>query len=169
MPVVSLLFAAGERPRLRAIAALADAGAGFSIGLTAPDGHAGCVELVANGLAFDLAGLAPERGAGQPSVVPGVGLPSGLEGEPVEALTLQPGPHLAGAAGMMPVLRTLATVAARLTLLPGVRAVAWQPSGHWSKVDDFRSAMARWIDGGDVPAFALAMPVDGRQAEGSRA
>ncbi len=136
---------------------LADAGAGFSIGLTAPDGHAGCVELVANGLAFDLAGMAPGQGAALPSIVPGAGAPSGLEGEPLEAIALRPGPHLAGAASMQPVLRTLAAVAARLTRLPGIRAVAWQRSGYCDTVDGFRDAVAGWTDADQSPAFVPAM------------
>jgi hypothetical protein len=146
---MSLMFAAGERPRTRTVVALAEAGAGFAIGLTAPDGRVGCVELVANGLAFDLAGLAPGEGCALPSLAPGQSLPSGLEAEALEVVTLQFGPHLTGASDMAPVLRALAAVAARLALLPGLCAVAWHPPGKWSTAEDFRDTAEWWVDGPD--------------------
>lgn len=147
LPAVSLLFAAGERPRVRAVAALVEGGAGFSIGLTAPGGLAGSLELVASGLTFDLAGLAPEQEAA---------LPPGFETQALEAIVLRPGPHLGGAAGMTSVWRTFASVAAQLTVLPGVRVVVWHPSDVSGTPEDFREAVAGWRDDGPVPSFLKA-------------
>ncbi len=179
MPAASLLFDPVERPQGSALAAHARAGAGFSITLdpaavdseAAAGGHAGnWLELLANGLTFDLTGLAPGGAADTPPRGHSYGLPEGTDDYLLEAITLRPGPHLAGGATMLPVVRTLASLAAQLTVLPGARAVAWHPARSWCAADRFCDAVLRWLDGGAFPAFALAAlsPTNdgGMQSEG---
>jgi hypothetical protein len=174
----SLLFGPGERPRADAIAALAREQAGFSVSLDPAEGQAGegnghpgrWLELLANGLTFDLVGLAP--GAAAPAIPRGhsFGLPMNIETWACEAITLQPGPHLESGAALLPVVRSLAWLAARLAGLPGVQAVAWHPARCWSPPEQFRNTVLRWIEGGVFPAFCLAalspMPDGGLQSEG---
>jgi hypothetical protein len=98
------------------------------------------------------------------------GMPVDLDGARIRAVTLQPGHHLAAGAAMPPVLRALAFLAAQLTELPGVQAVAWHPARCWSQPTYFRQAVRAWVGGGVFPAFCLAAlasaPDGGMQSEG---
>lgn len=161
----SLLFAPGERPDVRAVLALAQGGSGFTVSLDPNETGAESaeavaprhwLELLANGLTYDLSGLAPGAGAELPPGAHCFGLPDGIADEQFQALTLQPGPHLAGGANMLPVVRSLAWLTAHLAALPGVRAVAWHPARCWSAPEQFRASVLGWTDGGAFPAFALA-------------
>lgn len=171
----SLLFAPGRRPDAAVVAQEADGKAGFQISLNpmerggAGDGSAPVaedaerwLELLASGMTFDLSGLAP----GPPSPLPSGSIAPALAGmddaRDLEAVALRPGPHLAGGAGMMPVIRCLAMLTAHLAELPALRAVAWHPSGQWTSPDHFRSSVSRWLDGGAFPGLALAslIPLD---------
>lgn len=107
-------------------------------------------------MTFDLVGLAPGPAAERPILRHAYGLPKEIGGQPLEAITLQPGPHLAGAGAMLPVVRSLAAVAAALSSLPGALAVAWNPARCWSAPQAFRAGVTRWIEGGVFPAFSLA-------------
>jgi hypothetical protein len=131
--VASLLFAPGRRPGAEQVRALADSDPSFVVSLE-PDaaeetlpGAARTVrwiELLANGLTFDLEGLAP----GDPLALPPrghlYGLPAEVQDQPLEAIRLRPGPHIAAGGRMLPVLRQMAWLAARLAALPGCR---WSP------------------------------------------
>jgi hypothetical protein len=68
----------------------------------------GWLELLVNGLTFDVVGLSPGKGAEQPACVHSYSLPAGSEPFGLEAVTVRPGPHLAGGQTMAPVLRSLA-------------------------------------------------------------
>jgi len=128
------------------------------------------LELIANGLTFDVTGLAPGQPAGVPPQGHGYGLPPGFDGGRLEAITLQLGPHLAEGATMLPVVRTLAWLTARLAGLQNVRAVAWHSARCWSSPEHFRDSVLRWTEGGVFPGLGLAalMPApDGSmQSEG---
>jgi hypothetical protein len=159
MSASSLLFQPGMRPDSAAVRALAQGDGGFSISLDPDESQANegaWLELLASGLTFDLRGLAPGPAAAAPPSrhVYGVGEPA--EVGPLEAITLQPGPHLAGGRTMLPVVRCLAWLTARLAGLDGGRAVAWHPARCWSAPEAFRGGVQRWIEGGPFPAFALA-------------
>lgn len=176
MPAVSLLFAPGERPHSLAIEKHAREGGGFSVSLdpvtggTAPEGNSRWLELLANGLTFDLTGLAPGSAASEPPRGHVYALPAGIESERLEAILLQPGPHLAAGATMQPVVRSLAWLAARLAAFPGTRAVVWHPARSWSSPAHFGDTVSRWIAGGVFPGFGLAalvpMSDGGMQSEG---
>jgi hypothetical protein len=174
-----LLFAPGERPDREAILALAGAKAGFAVSFdpaSEPEGGEGAdeagnwIELIANGLTFDLVGLAPGQPAERPPQGQAFGLPAGTETGWLEAITLRPGPHLAGGVTMMPVVRSLAWVAARLADLRGTRAVAWHAARSWCDPALYRDSVLRWIDGGVFPGLGLAslvpMPDGGMQSQG---
>ena len=171
-PAASLLFAAGERPDTAGVAALSRAGSAFSISHE-PSGQGEgprWLELLANGLTFDLVGLA----GGDPAPLPAsghlAGLPAGLDGAGLRAITLRPGHHLAAGGRMPPVLKALASLAAQLTALPGVQAVAWHPARCWSQPERFRETVNAWLAGGVFPAFCLAAlataPDGGMHSEG---
>lgn len=158
---MSLLFAAGERPDAAAIAGLSQSSLGFSISHLSPgEGLAGeeplWLELVANGLTFEIKGLAGGVPAPPPPVGHRYGLPPDLDGARLRAVTLHPGRHVAAGATMPPVLRGLALLAARLAVLPGACAVVWHPARCWSLPSRFRDAVLGWFHGGQFPAYYLA-------------
>lgn len=161
-PRLCLIFAPGTRPDLAALAALAaqapaDGFGHFTVSHQSPEqetatGGGAWAELLCNGLTFDCSGLTPGEGDELPPIGPLVGLGVPPIGEIV---SLAPGPHLAGGAGLLPVLATLATLGARLAALGGVQAVTWTPAGAWAAPDIFRRAIADWQTGGPFPGLVL--------------
>ena len=158
-----------------AVSRLAKEDAGFSVSLDpsaiqGADDGGDWLELLGNGLTFDLVGLAPGPAAAEPPRAHSLGLDDELQPVRFEAITLKPGPHIASGARMLPVVRSLAWLAAQLTALPGVRAVAWHPAYTWSAPDLFRDSVLRWIEGGVFPGLGLAafapMPDGGMQSHG---
>ena len=111
---ISLLFAVGTRPTASAIEALMDAsesaGRAGRVSHRADDGD-GWLEILASGLTFDLRGLAPAAAAALPPANHGFGLDLGDARHDLEAVVLTPGPHIAGGAALMPVVRTLMRLA----------------------------------------------------------
>lgn len=128
------------------------------------------LELLVNGLTFDIVGLAPGQPMPMPARAHAVGLPPEPEMGVLEAVALRPGPHLAEGGAMKPVLRALAGLAAHLATLPGVRAVAWPSARTWCEPGQYRDTILRWTEGGAFPAFCLAAlapaPDGGMQSEG---
>jgi len=152
--VLSLVFAPGHRPDAAALKALAQTSAApldFSISHLAPPAQ-GWAELLALGLTFDCRGLTPAPSAAFPPEGALLGLEQVPEGE---AVTLMLGPHLAGAQALIPVVRAVAGVGARLAALPGVEAVCWLPARSWMAPAYFRKVAADWLGGGAFPALGL--------------
>ncbi len=167
---VSLLFPAGERPGAPEIRALAASSGRFGISFdSALDGDAdadeGWVELLVNGLTFDLTGLAAQPVGPAELCVHRFGLGEDFGQQPMEAITLMPGPHLCAGTTMFPVVRCLALLAAELASLAGVIAVAWQPARACSAPDLFRRGVLGWIGGGAFPGLGLTALVS--NADGS--
>jgi hypothetical protein len=179
-PIAALMFAAGCRPDVEAIRNLAEREGGFSIsqflsprsvsaGEASTDSIAAqlSLEMLSNGLTFDLVGLAPGAAAEGAPCVHGDAL-AGIAG--LEAVNLRFGPHLSGGHAMMPLIRSLAWIAAMLSALDGAAAVAWHPARRWCGQDFFRDSVFRWINGGGFPVLALtslaATSDGGMQSEG---
>lgn len=158
-PVLSLIFAAGARPDSAAlIAAGGDtANGGLPFAVTHDAGAAeGWAEVLASGLTFDCRGLAPAN----PEPMPLHGARVGLDQLPDgEAIALVPGPHLSDGAAMLPALRGLIGIGARLAAMPGVRAVCWSPAQTWIDPAFFTRVVDAWLDGGPFPALGLTMLV----------
>ena len=152
--LLTVVFAPGQRPdlgMLSELAGAADSSPRFTISHSPPAEH-GWAELLAMGLTFDCTGLAPAAAAAMPAE----GALLGLERMPQgEAIGLAPGPHLADAAGMVPVLRVLAGIGARLVQLPGVQGVCWNRARCWMPAEYFRKVVTTWLAGGPFPALGL--------------
>ncbi|HTN15380.1 MAG TPA: hypothetical protein VL094_11305 [Sphingomonadaceae bacterium] len=153
--MLSLLFDPASRPDGRAVRELGRA-AEFSVTFDSSIGNGGpgtghWLELCVNGLTFDLRGLAP----GDPGMLLlhprrfGL-LPSLTQ---CEAVTLSPGPHLAGAEGMGPVLRAQFLLGVLLCDLAGLAAVCWLPARSLAGASLFREATLGWLAGRPVPEF----------------
>ena len=155
--VLSLVFAEGQRPDGAALASLAEAslkrGAGSRFAIShQPPSSEGWVELLASGLTYDCAGLEPAA----PAATLTGGALLGLERQPVgETISLSPGPHLAEAMGMLPVVRGLAGLGAQLAGLPGATAVCWNPARCWMPTAYFCKVVDNWLADGPFPALGL--------------
>lgn len=157
---VSLLFGVGGRPTASQIVELTHGRSGFSVGPECLGGQIAsgrdqpiCVELLAEGLSFDLVGL----GGGLPADPNPVFLPIQGQG-PLETIALRTGPHLLSSGQMRPVLRCLAWLGSQLAQLDGVQAVHWHPTGRSIKPAYFQSAVARWLEGGASSSLELGGP-----------
>lgn len=155
---VSLLFAAGQRPCAGDVRALASRSEAFTLSIDPTrdsDAGEGWLELLANGLTFELTGLAPTGASEMPLCQHSFGLSEDIKDLELEAITLAPGPHLAGGASMVPVARAIAHLAACLTELGDTKAVAWHAAGMLSEPDFFHSGVLGWIAGGAFPGLGL--------------
>ena len=115
----------------------------------------GWLEILANGLTFDLDGLEPGPPQATPDARHFFGLSRDAGSFEFEAVAMFPGPHLAGAAAMVPVVRTMAAVAGALAVELGALAVCWQPAGSWMDVQYFARVVEGWSTGGAFPALGL--------------
>lgn len=152
--ILVLSFEEGTRPDRDAILALAD-GQSDGVRFAAshlPDPAEGWFEILASGLTFDCHGLVPAA----PLALPTHAALLGLEAQPKgEGIALGPGPHLAEAAGMLPVIRQLAGIGAAIAQLPGATAVAWNPARCWMPATYFCKVIGNWLAGGPFPALGL--------------
>lgn len=160
-PVLSLLFDAAARPDVATIRALEAECREFAIShepATAADreGEEGdWLELLVNGLTFDLLGLAPGPAYSPDQLRHRFGLPDSFEPQTCRALALQPGPHLIGGSAMLPVVRGQLWLATRLCALPGVVAIGWSPARSVCGVEHFLRYVRNWLEGGLFPGLGL--------------
>ncbi|PEQ11081.1 hypothetical protein B2G71_18760 [Novosphingobium sp. PC22D] len=157
---LSLYFGSGDRPDADQLARAL--GAGGSEGHRArvihrSEAEPGRAEILAQGLTFDLGGLVPAEPAETESDPPvhRYGFAEGPDLSELGALEIRPGPHLAGAAGMPPVVRTMALVAAILCDNLPVRAVGWRSARTLMEPRYFSRVVRNWIAGGPFPALGL--------------
>jgi hypothetical protein len=168
---LSLIFPAGSRPTLHALAEYAGKSGDFSISHHLGEhGDAIAVELLLWGLTFDLVGLAPAGSAPLPVCPYNFALDRDFEIAGQDALRILPGPHLHDGRHMVPVVRAMAALGADLCGLPHLSAVVWHPARSCIQPEYFASIVANWLKGGIFPArglVGLANVADGAmQSEG---
>lgn len=164
---LTLLFAAGQRPDAAAVARLAARPAEnttFRIS-HAPVPDEGWLELLAFGLTFDLAGLAPLGPAAPGPTEHLYGLDRATVGAPLEVIRLVAAPHISAGRTLEPVIRVMVGLGAELARLPGLRAVGWEPARSLCAPAYFIGAIRAWLAGGPFPALGLTA-LD-RAADGS--
>lgn len=156
---VALMFAAGERPRVSDLVAHSLKQGQFAVTFESESGTATgerqWVELLANGLTFDLSGLAPGPAEAAEYASHFYGFENVVDLGRCEVLRLVPGPHLVSGGPMIPVIRCLAWLAAELATLEGLQAVVWKPARAASSPAYFREGVMRWIGGGAFPGLGL--------------
>jgi hypothetical protein len=153
-----LLFPSGERPDARAIAVAlaAQPRAAISHDPRAAGGEGNWLELLIDGITFDLTGLAPGDQIEDAQYTFRFDCPPDLLETRHEALRVAPGPHIADGAGMLPIVRGHAALGALLAgVLDRVSAVGWAPAASLMGVGYFRSVIDAWLGGGPFPALAL--------------
>ena len=108
---ISLLFARGMRPDADAVTALAGAAGevvGFSVSHR-PAERPYWLELLALGLTFDMRGLSPGIPAPAGGAAHAFSIPL-ADTRGLEAITVRPGPHLAGGSTPLPVIRAISAL-----------------------------------------------------------
>lgn len=174
-----LLFATGTRPDSAAICDFADQQRLVSLGydptaasprLAASDGQSvdaeanshdatgklDWIELVFNGLSFDLLGLSTGDPAAFPEIEHKFGLDDLPQNDQFEAVLLRPGPHLQGGARTIPVMKAMVTVARDLNQhFKSIEAVVWPHSKSAIGRAFFDSISTAWVEGGPFPALGL--------------
>lgn len=124
------------------------------------DGARGWLELLVDGLTFDLLGLAPGPAVAAPARRHHFGLRSGAADQ-TEAIGIAPGPHLSGAANSIPVVRSLMRLAATLAgSCDGAHAAVWAPTASAMGRDLFIRFIESWLAGGPFPALGLTAVVE---------
>lgn len=114
------------------------------------------VELLREGLTFDLIGLAPGSPCEFPIIDHRFDLESLPTGMSYEALFLTPGQHLAGGTRSLPVLRGLIALARDITHhFDDLESVVWPASQSAIGRRFFESVVTAWLDGGPFPALGL--------------
>lgn len=162
--VLALLYAAGRRPSLSDVRRAGESSGAFALTFDAGAGGDWIwAELLITGLAFELGGLAPGHGEPLPPVVHRFGLAPGWSGEGLDAVVLRPGPHLAGAAAMMPVVRGCVALASSLANHTGALAVVWIPARSAMAPNYFEAVTEEWLGGGPFPALGLTALVQGAE------
>ena len=114
------------------------------------------LELLRDGLTFDLRGLAPGPACAPPRAAHRFDFAAPQDLTIFETVDLVPGPHLSGGERSMPVLRGMISLARDLTQhFEEVEAVVWQPSRSAIGRRFFESVVTAWLDGGAFPALGL--------------
>ncbi len=177
-PGILLLFEGGDRPSAQSVRDVVDNMPGISISLDPgrlPGGGYGAdpgwLELLCQGLTFDLHGLLPGPAIEMPIIRHQIGFSEIRPDVRFDVLRLSPGPHLSGGERSLPIVRALTGLAAELaSKLAGAEAIFWPPIGNLIGRDLFRSTVGTWVDGGAFPALVFtsmkAMPGGGIASDG---
>lgn len=162
-PVAALLHDAESLPDLSEVVSAPSRGLQYFVS-HAPEASEGWAEVLSNGLTFDLHGLRNGPGLSAPEIANAVGI--GLPESTTSAwLTLAPGPHLAGAERLLPVIRVMATLLIELAKVGPAKGIAWLPARLVVETDVFVQAVRPWLEGGAFPApvfVAMHREADGR-------
>lgn len=167
-PIAALLYDVSALPSLQDLLAQSERSPTFAVSHM-PDAKDGWAELLRDGLTFDVHGLAGGPAQTPPEISAAVGLDrAALAGK--GALMLSPGPHLAGAQRLLPVIRIAADLLADLARIGPASAIVWLPAKLAVRTDLFDKAIRPWFAGGPFPAPAfVAMHPDisgGLRSEG---
>ncbi|MBB4612608.1 hypothetical protein [Novosphingobium taihuense] len=152
-PVAALLHEAEGLPALKDILLGPEQGLQYFVS-HAPEATEGWAEVLSNGLTFDLRGLREGQAISAPDIASAVGL--ALPG-PAQSrwLTVAPGPHLAGAEHLLPVIRVVSTLLMELAKVGPAKGIAWLPARLIIKTELFERAVRPWLEGGAFPAPAF--------------
>lgn len=156
------MFRAGGRPDVAAIRRAVDAAEDLSISHDGSENGAVTdaeplwLELLAGGMTFDLGGMAPGRSYAATDLRNRYEVPPDFGDASGEALSLAPGPHLAGGRTTIPVVRAQAALGAELVrLFPSAAAVAWPPARVLVGREFYLSTVEAWLGGGPFPALGF--------------
>ncbi|MXO90132.1 hypothetical protein [Pontixanthobacter aquaemixtae] len=155
-----LLFQRGARPDTAAISGAVSAIEAASISHmpgTSDSTEQGWLEVVIDGLTFDIADLAPGPSAKMPEFKHRSDVTDQIAAPDLEAIRIVPGPHLNGGTYLLPILRGLLSLGCLIgQRLPGLVAYSWPPALALTSPEFFRAHAGAWAKGGPFPSLVLA-------------
>ncbi|MEL7189555.1 MAG: hypothetical protein AAGK17_08400 [Pseudomonadota bacterium] len=114
------------------------------------------LELLYNGLTFDLRGLEPGEANEIPAIESRFDFPEGQSFDELEALQIVPGEHLMTGKASMPVVKGMIALARDIAHhFETVSCVVWPPSNSAIGRRFFDSISTAWLEGGAFPALGL--------------
>ena len=114
------------------------------------------VEILRDGLTFDLSGLAPGPAWAMPETVHQFDWAADVALDHHEAVLISAGPHIDGAQNAVPVMRAMVGLARDLALFfEELAGVIWPPARSLIGRRFFESTATAWLDGGPFPALGL--------------
>ncbi len=177
---MQLLFAAGKRPTAPALRDFVTAFTNVSISFdpseapplqlvsadgadveqksdsTAASNDIVWLELLRDGLTFDLLGLAPGDVCAFPDLENRFDLEGSLGSARFETLQLEPGQNLKGGENTVPVVRSMIGLARDLTQhFESLEAISWPHAKSAIGRRYFESISTAWLEGGAFPALGL--------------
>lgn len=163
-PIAALLFDPAHRPSRDMIAAAAPSLAVICEDVADYSEGDGTAEVLRDGLTFDFGGLRPAPAQPAARAAHVIGLPRDFSETGLDAVSVAPGPHLAGAQHLLPVVRVAAGLLLELVQMPGLEAVCWLPARVAMAPTWFAEAVRLWLAGGPFPVLALVALSRSRQS-----
>jgi len=152
-PAVSLSHDPSDQRFLVGAGAVGDAPAANTVTET---GETAWVELLRDGLTFDLCGLKPGPACPVPVVEHFFDMEDAPPMSACEGLRILPGPHLAGGERTVPVVRGMIALARDLAHhFDDLAAIVWTPARSAIGRRFFDSTVTAWLEGGAFPALGL--------------
>lgn len=150
---ISISFDPVERPKIRLVASDGKLDREADHG-THSDSN--WLELLSEGLTFDLSGLKPGPHADIPPIEHRFDFDQALTSKLDHAVNIRPGAHILEAAGTVPVLKGLLRIARDLIQhFEQVEAVVWPYSESVIGRRFFESTVTAYLEGGAFPALGL--------------
>ena len=116
------------------------------------------IELLREGLTFDLLGFAPGPSSKIPQIIHKFDLEIVPDPQHFEALSLNVGGHLIGAHASLPVAKCMMALAREMIRhFKELQAVVWAPSRSAIGRRFFESSITAWLEGGPFPALGLTV------------
>lgn len=155
-PAIALTLDPFSRPNLHLVGDEDSAGSNATDQTGAHSADRLWVELLRDGLTFDLEGLAPGKAFEVPASDHKFDCAAEVSASRVKALRLVPGAHLAGGEASLPVLRGMLGLARDMVQhFEHLEAIAWPPSSSMIGRRYFESSTTAWLEGGAFPALGL--------------
>lgn len=114
------------------------------------------VELLREGLTFDVCGLAPGPASAFPTLAHRFDLPEIATLDRFDVVAIRPGPHLSASGRNLAVTKGMLALACDLIRYSeDLAAVGWAPSRSAIGRRFFESVTTAWLEGGPFPALGL--------------
>lgn len=162
----SLLFAESTFPEAEMLARLFEIGEtpGIPARVCHRSSDGNCLEVLVSGLTVEVRRLGVKSNVQLHGSVQLYGFAEGLPGDPFGIIEIAPGRHIAAGAQLLPVIETVASLAANIALNLPATGVDWHSAGTRVEPRFFSQSVLNWLAGGPFPALGLTALVPGPES-----